>query len=260
MVSTESYFKRISDTRFQATSHVVGAWNVEEQHIAPTMGLLTHLIERDHAGRGGQLHLARVSTDILGVLTLDEVEVQLRVIRPGRTIELLEAELSQNGRPAVIMRAWMLQHIDNANITGSAFDPMPSINEVEPFDFGGRWPGNFVHTVEARKHELGPGRAQCWLRPLIPLLDDEPVSTTARMLGAIDVSNGLTPRVSPYEVIFPNVDFHASILRPPEGEWTGLDIRVSFGPDGTGITQTVLHDETGPVGSLTQTTTVRPIV
>ncbi len=254
-----SYFRRLSETRFQPTDHVIGAWNTAEQHIAPTVGLLAHLIERDHAERRADaLRLARVSCDILGVLTLDPVEVALRVVRPGRTIELVEAGLVQNGRTAVILRAWMLQRSDTEEITGIALDPIPKPEDVPPFDFGGRWPGEFVHTIEARLAPLGTGRAQGWIRPTVPLLDTEPVSVTARMLGAIDVANGLTPRVSPTEVLFPNVDFTASLLRDPLTGWIGLDIRVSIGPDGTGITQTMLHDEQGPVGTLTQTLTVRP--
>jgi hypothetical protein len=259
MVSTKSYFRRLSETEFQATEQVVGAWNVSEQHIAPTIGLLTHLIERDHVARGGQLRLARVACDILGVLTLDPVEVVVRVIRPGRTIELIEAELSQHGRTAVIARGWMLQRIDTAEITGTAYDPMPAIDSMEPFEFGERWPGNFVKTVEARKQETEPGRAQVWIRPLATLLENEQVSATARMLGVIDVSNGMTPRVDPYQVVFPNLDLAISVMREPNEGWVGLDIRVSFGPDGTGITHTVLHDEAGPVGALMQTLTVRPL-
>ncbi|WP_411155990.1 hypothetical protein [Microbacterium sp. NIBRBAC000506063] len=54
------------------------------------------------------------------------------------------------------------------------------------------------------------------------------------------------PRVDPRRVAFPNVDFSASLVRDAVPGWVGLDIRVSFGPDGTGLTETVLHDEQGP--------------
>ncbi|WP_411155989.1 acyl-CoA thioesterase domain-containing protein [Microbacterium sp. NIBRBAC000506063] len=142
-MTAPSYFHRLSETRFQPTEHVGGAWNPAEQHIAPTIGLLAHLVEADHAQRrDGHLRLARVAYEILGVLTLDPVDVTLRVIRPGRTIELVEAELSQHGRTAVILRAWLLQRIDTAAIAGSAFDPLPTLGEMPADDFDEKWPGD----------------------------------------------------------------------------------------------------------------------
>ncbi len=262
-MTATSYFRRLSQTRFRPTEHVVGAWNTDEQHIAPAIGLLTHLIEKDRdLRRDDALRLARVGCEIFGVLTLDEMEVTLRVIRPGRTIELVEAELVQHGRIAVVLRAWLLQRIDTTAIAGITLEPMPASGSMEPADFDRRWPGGFVRTVESRKRELEPGRAQCWIRPRVPLLEGEEVSPIARMLGGIDIANGMTPRVAPNEVAFPNVDFTANLLRDATGDadsWIGLDVRVSFGPDGTGITESVVHDEQGPVGTLSQTLTLRPL-
>ncbi len=42
-----AYFDRIDDRTFQPSLQTGGAWNLTEQHIAPTLGLLTHLVERD---------------------------------------------------------------------------------------------------------------------------------------------------------------------------------------------------------------------
>lgn len=254
-----SYFQRLSTTRFQPTENVSGAWNTAEQHIAPTIGLLAHLIEQDRdARRGDDLRLARIACEILGVLTLEPMEVAIRVIRPGRTIELVEAELTQSGRTAVMLRAWLLQRVDTAGFAGTAVEPLPAPSEVPPHDFGGRWPGRFVHTVEARRTQLGEGRAQCWLRSNTALVEGEQISPMGRMLGVVDVANGLTPPHPPEQLFFANVDLVASLMRDPVEGWTGLDIRVSLGADGTGITQTFLHDESGPVGTLSQTLTLRP--
>src|SRR5699024_7103888 len=63
----QAYFVRESATRFGATQLLSGAWNTEEQHIAPTIGLLAHLLETDFAARRqDDLRLTRVSYDILG--------------------------------------------------------------------------------------------------------------------------------------------------------------------------------------------------
>ena len=49
----------------------------------------------------------------------------------------------------------------------------------------------------------------------------------------------------------------AALLRRPDPEWVGLDTSVSFGPDGVGLTSTVLNDVHGPVGTAAQSLTLR---
>lgn len=68
----------------------------------------------------------------------------------------------------------------------------------------------------------------------------------------------MTVRADPRTVAFPNVDLTAHFFTAPAGGWVGFDTTVSFGPDGLGVTNSVLHDERGPVGTLAQLLTVRP--
>ncbi|MFA5595728.1 MAG: hypothetical protein WDA15_10645, partial [Trueperaceae bacterium] len=105
---------------------------------------------------------------------------------------------------------------------------------------------------------LAVGRVQFWVRSPVPLLTGEEVSRTANMFRLIDISNGVAARVPPEEVLYPNLDLTAHLYRAPEGDLTGLDTTVSFGPDGAGLTHSVLHDEQGPIGAFMQTLTVRP--
>ena len=109
-----------------------------------------------------------------------------------------------------------------------------------------------------RRRQEEPGRAWTWILPAVPLLEGEPVSTTARLVSLIDIANGVTPRVDPREVAFPNLDLTAHLFRHPVGEWLGFRTTVSFGESGLGVTSSVLHDETGPFGTLEQSLTVRP--
>jgi hypothetical protein len=57
--------------------------------------------------------------------------------------------------------------------------------------------------------------------------------------------------------VFPNVDLQVHLYREPTGEWVGLANSVTFGPDGIGLTSTVLHDANGPVGRAEQILTIR---
>lgn len=254
-----AYFVRESASRFRPTPHVGGAWDPNEQHIAPTIGLLAHVIETDFAARRtDDLRLSRLAVDILGVMPLEPVDVQVSVLRPGRTIELVEARLSHAGRVAVIARAWLTARYDTAALQGSALPPLPPRSQMQRWGLDTLWHGNFVKTTQIWRQELGVGRVQFWLRSDLALLEGEDVSATAHLLRLIDVSNGVASRVPPGQVAFPNLDLTVHLFRRPVGELTGFDTAASFGPDGSGLTHSVLHDEEGPIGTFAQSLTVRP--
>ena len=40
-----TYFERLGRSAFRATGHVGGAWDPDEQHVAPALGLLVHIDE-----------------------------------------------------------------------------------------------------------------------------------------------------------------------------------------------------------------------
>lgn len=253
------YFERLGPASFRASDRVGGAWNVDEQHIAPALGLIAHAIECDHAGRRpDRLRIARLSYDILGTLPIDVVEIDVSVLRPGRTIELVEARLAHGGRVAVVARAWLLQAFDTAVLSGSAFAAIPPPEAMSPWPGEETWPGGFVRSVAVRRDLLAKGRAASWVRSDIALVAGENASATARALGIIDIANGLATRESPGAVAFPNVDLTVHLFAEPEGEWIGLDTAVSFGGGGIGLTHSTLHDRSGPIGTVSQCLTIRP--
>ena len=69
--------------------------------------------------------------EILGVLGYEPFDIEVEVIRPGRTIELIEAVCIQNGRPAVRMRTWFMAQTNTSTIAGTAFPSIPGPNEEE---------------------------------------------------------------------------------------------------------------------------------
>lgn len=254
-----SYFARVDGRTFAATQHAGGAWDRATQHIAPALGLLAHVVEADRDRRRSDgLVVARLGYDILGTVPVEEVDVRVEVIRPGRTIELVEAVMSHGGRDVVRLRAWLLQPGGTEQLAGTAFPSIPGPEETPAWDPTTVWPGGFIASVEVRRRQVEPGRASFWVRTAVPLLDAEPVSDLARAAGLLDIANGMTVRADPGEVAFPNVDLTAHLFRAPQGEWVGFDTSVSFGATGTGLTHSVLHDLHGPLGTLSQALTVRP--
>ncbi|MER6984771.1 thioesterase family protein, partial [Streptomyces carpinensis] len=103
-----------------------------------------------------------------------------------------------------------------------------------------------------------PGRTTAWVSTHLDLVAGQTAGPLASYIALVDTANGIAVRQPPTDWMFPNVDLTIHLHRRPEGRWTGLDTTVTFGPTGQGITATVLHDVTGPVGHAQQILTVRP--
>lgn len=252
-----AYFTRTGATTFTATAHTAGAWSQAEQHIAPMAGLVVHEIERRCAGDG--LVLGRLSMDILGVVEVADFAVEVEVVRPGRTVSLVEARVRRAGRTIVRARAWRILPHDTSAVAGGPAGSLPAPAQVPRWDMSALWPGRFIADLDVRRGAAAePGRAFAWVRSPVALLEGEPVSDLAHWVGLVDTANGIAVRESPEKWHFPNVDLTLHLHRLPVGGWVGLDTTVHFGEGGLGLTESVVHDERGPVGRLAQALTIRP--
>lgn len=255
----EPYYLELGDGRFAATQHTQGAWNPHEQHMAPVSGILAHQLET-FAPRE-ELRLARISYDILGLIPDGEFEIVTTMLRPGRTIELVQAELRSHGRTVVRATAWRLLRSDTSVIEGIEDEPMAGPPESGTVASLGEWPGAYIRSIEIRTLPgHAPGRGRAWIRPLHPLVSTGGFSDLARLVGVADTTNGIAVRVDPGPggYVFPNVDLQLHLYREAKGEWLGLQNSVTFGGDGVGLTSTVLCDLSGPFGRAEQILTLRP--
>ncbi|MFI0822173.1 thioesterase family protein [Streptomyces sp. NPDC021098] len=258
----DSYFERTDEHRYKPTGHVGGAWATDEQHFSPLGGLIVHAMDRhvaEHRPDASGMVLSRVSFDILGRLAMDECEIRVETVRPGRTIELLEATVRIADRTVVRARAWLLAALDTAAVAGGGADRLTPPDALAPWALSSVWPGGYVASLDVRPlAPPQPGRATMWMSTGLDLVAGEAAGPLASFVALVDTANGIAVRQSPAEWMFPNVDLTLHFHRQPEGRWTGLDTSVAFGPTGQGITSTVLHDLGGPVGHAQQILTVRP--
>src|SRR5699024_606736 len=198
--------------------------------------------------------------DILGKIDFDTFDIEVTTIRPGRTIELMEASVLIAGRTVVRARAWFLARQDTSTVAGGAAETLPAPETATPAPLSTRWSGGFIASLDVRT--LGtpqPGRATAWAATPVTLVAGEDAGRLASYVSLIDLANGLAARQEPTEWMFPNLDLTIHLHRQPSGDWTGLDTTVVFGSDGTGLTSTTLHDRHGAVGRAEQTLTVRPV-
>ncbi len=274
-----AYFVRTGERSFRSTLHSQGAWQDGEQHMAAASGLVIHELER--ALPSSKL-ISRITFDILGVIHSGEFDIEVDVIRPGRTIELVEARMVHRpehtgaaevpatdagpGRPAVpgrtrtsvTARVWRLVASDTSSVMGAEVDPLPARDAGEARNLSEVWPGGYIGSLTGAEVPGGrPGRRRLWVDTDVPLVDGEPDGAYAGFVKFCDGMNGFAVREDPRQVFFPNVDLTLHLMRQPVPGPVGVDIDVAFGDSGLGVTHGVFHDERGPVAHCAQSLTVR---
>lgn len=260
---TEPFYRVLDEdtttSRVEATTSTAGPWFADAQHMGPPSALLVRALER--CAPRDDVRLARLSVDVLGKVPLGEMEVRASVLRAGRTIELVGAELLAGGRAVARATGWFHGVVDTEAATVGRGDPMPGPDAGTPQDLPGGWLPGYLDAVDWRWLEgslgtAGPGRA--WGRLTVPVVEGEEPSPFQVCASIADSTNGVAARLDLNRWLFVNTDLTVHWYRAPAGEWVGLDADSTIGPDGTGTAFSVLHDAGGPVGRVAQALTVRP--
>jgi hypothetical protein len=261
-------FYSLDGDRATPTELTRGPWDPNAQHAGPPSALLGRAIELCEPRAG--MRVGRVTIEILAPVPIAPFTVSAGVVRPGRSVEMLEASLAGPDGELMRARAWRLA---TADITAhwEQEEPPPGPEDATALEFfpengGSRAPrarrsGERVgwHTameiVFARGRFLEPGPATVWMRPRVPLVEGEEITPLQRVLVAADGGNGVSAPLDWSGFIFINTDLTVHLLRPPEGEWVCLDAVTHV--DGLGMTDTALWDRRGRIGRAAQTLLVR---
>lgn len=245
-------------SRVRSTVHAQGAWRAEEMHMAAVSGLLLHEVTAHETTPG--LRVGRLSYDILGTLWAGELEVVTRTLRPGRTIELVESVLHARGRTVLTLRAWLLSTADTSAVAQLPDEPLPPRSEAVAGNALAGWDGGYIASLDGVSLPgHAPGHGRVWLTTDREMVAGEETSDLVHLVGLTDAANGIAPALPPKPGgwFFPNVDLQIHLFRDPAGAWLGLAGQVTVGPDGVGLTSTVLHDDDGPFAHVEQTLTLR---
>jgi hypothetical protein len=250
----EAFYLPSGPNRFRATELTQGPWGHGLQHAGPAAALLGRAVE-GHGDRA-DLQVARMTFDIARPLPIAELEVATRLLRGGRSVELVEATLAA-GR-AEVMRATALRvrtadlPLPEELVPGPRL-PGPEAGRTVPFFPTGQEVG--YHTAMEVRFVAGsflePGPATAWMRMRHPLVPDEPPSPLCRVLAAADSGNGVSAALDYRRWRFINPDLTVYLMRPPTGEWVALEAATTAAA-GVGLADTTLHDERGPIGRAAQ--------
>jgi hypothetical protein len=255
----DAFYVPLGGDRFSATAHTAGPWSSDSQHFGPPAALLVRALETLAPPHPAEL--ARVTVEILGSAPVAELTVRARVERPGRSVELLQAELASDERVVARASAWRIATSDTSMVgtDGGPLLPTPRSAAESPWPEG--WQSGYLDAVEWRAVRGGmdvPGPAAVWARQRVPLVDGEEPSGLQRLFAVADSGNGVSNYLDPRQWWFINSELTVHLRRPPAGEWIGLDAVTLVGKHGIGTATSILHDADGPVATGAQALMVRP--
>lgn len=242
---------------YQPIIHAQGAWNTNEQHMAPASGIIA--FELENFLPRSDLRIGRISYDIFGLIALEDFSITTRVLRPGKTIELIESEMVSGGKTCIVARAWRMCTQDSTEVAGLEDKTVNQPELCDPWDGLQRWAGGYIRSLDARRQEQSrAGKGIVWLNNKLNMVEGQTNSDFVHLIGMIDTANGIVPRQKDeFTWAFPNLDLQIHLYRWPTGKWLGLESTQQYGADGIGLTSSVLHDIHGPFGHSEQILTLR---
>jgi hypothetical protein len=258
MPPAESWFEPLGDCRFRATAATAGPWSAEAQHGGPPAALLARALES--IVEDSPRVVGRFTMDLLGPVPVGDLRVRTSVPRPGRTVSLRQAELSDDtGRVVARAQAWAFPQGEGPGDLGAplAHRPVDGHHEDPP----GSWSRGYLDSVEwawISGAVTRPGPAVVWMRPLVRLLPDEELTPLQRLLGCVDSASGASAALDPARWSFMNTELTVHVVRPVLGEWICLKAETTLGPGSVGLAAADVYDEHGLVARSAQALLVTP--
>lgn len=258
---TEAFFIRDDEDRFLSTEWTIGPWSKESQHAGPPAALLGRAIER--AIDRDDLQVARVTYEILRPVPVAPLRVSAEVLRPGRSVALTAASLSDDtGEVVMTAQAWSIRAGEfdlERDVHGRRAPGGP--NEGEEVELFPTYERSYLRAMEWRFVAggfLAPGPAVAWARMRHALVAGEPVEPLSRALVLADSGNGIAASLDFAKWVFINPDLSVYLHRLPRGEWVCLDAETTIEPTGIGLASSVLSDEEGVIGRGQQSLFIAP--
>lgn len=240
-----------------------GPWSPKALHGGAPSALFATVCEAHDPGPAG--FLARLTVELMRPVPLAPLELRVRTIRPGRKVQWTEAMLLDEREQEVARATALRIRAEAVDVTGSVHPPVDApprydAADTQRFPFGegaiGFWNVHDVRLVAGTWFEPGPGIA--WFRLRCPVFAGEPVSPISRVAAAADFGSGVSSpvRLTNANAINPELTVH--VHRHPAGEWVCLESGAWAQPNGIGMAETRLHDESGVIGRGVQSLLVEP--
>jgi hypothetical protein len=263
--STASLFRRIDVNLVMPTDLARGPWDERALHGGPVAALIADAMEQ-MPDDGIDWFVARLTMELERPVPTEPLAVDVTVTRPGRKVSILDATVTLAATGMVLARGRALR-IRQADVRLPFDDPtlVPMLqrepappgpehgtdDEITTLEYVGFHNG----AVEHRFLDLpaqSDGGVFDWIRMIVPVFPDRPLTSWQRVAGAADFANGIS-HVLPFEThLFLNADLTIHLFQPMEGEWVGMASKTHHGRRGIGMSDTALFDVNGRIGRSNQ--------
>lgn len=236
MTGERAAFYRREGEAYVPTGIGVSPWNGTSQVGLALAGLSGHVLARVPTQE--PMLTTRISIDILGAVPLEPLVPQIRVLRDGKRMQVVDAEFFASDK------LWVRATAVRARIsdTGEQSTPLTRRywNEQDHYD-NLKW-------FEERQIALDrsrPGPGAIWVHFLTDIVEGEPLDplSLAAILG--DFGNGTAPVVPIMENTLANMDITVCMSRLPRGDWMLIDAEGETAGQGSGYSRTRLGDAEG---------------
>jgi hypothetical protein len=251
-----TFYEPLGGGRYRSTEHTVGPWDERAQHGGPPAALLARALEAESPSWPATF--VRLSFDILTPVPVAEVVVRSRVLRPGRSVELVEAGLEAGDRIVMRAQGWRVRaaELDLPPADDEPAPPLPDAGSAWP-----RSPGGYLDAMEWRYvsgEPAIPGPATVWGRMRHSLVPGEEPTGLQRMLVIADSGNGVSSVLPWTDWLFINPELTVHVAAVAEGEWICLDAETRVDSRGFGLAASRLFDRQRLVGRGAQSLYIGP--
>ena len=252
---TDSYFQSAGDG-VSPRPHAHAPWGTDMMHGRLLGGLAARALEAEHGAPGWRA--ARLTVDLFRPAAMALVEIDVRPVRAGRRLKVVDAWISCDGHEVGRATAVFLAE-DEAppgRIWRPQQEPWPDPDSIETSEPGSTdHDGWWFRTVRGG---FGSGeQTRVWTRETTGLVDDETVSPFVRTALSGDIACPLA-NSSDEGLHYINADYTMLIGRYPVGEWIGLEVAQQIDADGISMASATLVDQTGPFATSGGVSLARP--
>jgi Thioesterase-like superfamily len=261
-----AYFLR-DGTDFAPTAIAKGPWgsSISGNFVG---GLIGHVAERAVIGDAGDpdLQPARLTVDLLRPAAMAPLRTRAAIVRRGRRLALVEAELTQSDIVVAKASALFLRRGEQppGEVWTSPVAMPPPPPELDgPLDAVSMmiWTYGKDPNVAGRAFDLTEwqhdGPKFVWVRDIKPLIEGAPMTAFTRAAMAGDVASSLT-HYGTDGLYFINADYTVTLSRLPDGPDIGLAALTHSSHGGVATGTAAMFDRRGLIGTATATALANP--